>query len=668
MYFRLIFSILVFKISLAFGCPGCCEDDPDIVQFQFLEKKDNIFLQITQDLNYSATYNLMLWDYQDENKKKNIEEWKKVLLTKYSFEDIEAILYKRNKSIPQSEFSTNSSLKELAEYIKFVESQEKCADFDEYTPRPQLNTCEDLIPTVLDNLGRVNNKYIKLRYFYLALRLGHYNNTHEYLEDDTIDEETEKERIDFEPLHLYEEYKYLLAEYPDSIVNDWIQGIYAGALVKSGQKVQGVYEFSKLFDKVNKYLAFYNFYINTQKEFDELLSLAKNSDEKAIIYTLRALNSSSNIIEEIQNIQKIDKSSKWLSFLIYRELLKSLTFFNESYYGYSYLNFNKYNEEYLTFLKSLNNDDDYLVGLSLTYFNIYSKEFDEAKKVIGKLLIKYPKSNEIHNAYVVLNLMKVYDSKKIDEKAEDEIFKQIQAMKQLDENGYPTPIYRFTLYLLLDMYKNQGLDVDAALVGGLVNISLGNIDLKTFRKVEEFLNKPQTSKLKQHIQSTFNEKLKVDEEYFGQIYGNHKFALLFSNLKFKEALNTNIPYLNIKLEFNPFNAQIRGNNRSGKTNQITLKEFLEKIVTVEKVLEKDPKSTMDNFLYANAIYNLSHFGNNAKLTYDVGYYSGNYLDTTEKQDIQRNKLYTALRYYKNALKNTNNKELISNGKSEALTC
>jgi len=313
----------------------------------------------------------------------------------------------------------------------------------------------------------------------------------------------------------------------------------------------------------------------------------------------------------------------------------------------------EYDEKYFIFLKSLNKDDEYLVGLSLTYFNIYLEKFDEAKKIIDKLLIKYPKSNEMQNAYIVLNLINIHDKEKIDEKAEDEIFKQIKLMKQVDENGYPTPIYRFTLYLLLDMYKNRNLYVDAVLVHSLINSYLGHIDLKTFREVEEFLNNPQTSKLKQYIQNSLNEKLKK-EKFFSKNYNNTKFDLLLANFKFKEALDTNISYLNEKLEFNPFNAQIRGNNRSGKNNQITIKEFLEKIITVENVLEQDPKSTMDNFLYATAIYNLSYFGNNAKL---ISYYGSDGLYTAAGQDIQLNNLNMALSYYENALKNTNNKEL-----------
>ena len=41
---------------------------------------------------------------------------------------------------------------------------------------------------------------------------------------------------------------------------------------------------------------------------------------------------------------------------------------------------------------------------------------------------------------------------------------------------------------------------------------------------------------------------------------------------------------------------------------------LEKIIVIQNELEKNPKSPMDNYLFANALYNLSYFGNSNILT------------------------------------------------------
>jgi len=51
MFFRTLLVLLLFlKVSLV-GCAGCCNDDIDDIQFLFLDKRDNIFLKITQDFS-----------------------------------------------------------------------------------------------------------------------------------------------------------------------------------------------------------------------------------------------------------------------------------------------------------------------------------------------------------------------------------------------------------------------------------------------------------------------------------------------------------------------------------------------------------------------------------------------------------------------------------------
>ncbi|RBQ31120.1 hypothetical protein CRU92_08070 [Arcobacter sp. FW59] len=614
---RFLFSILFLKISL-FSCADYW--DPSSVQHLFLEKRDNIFLQISEDLNSSGIYNEVIYKYEIENKKTNIEELEKELNNRYSFEDIEKFLYKRQNL-------NNLRDKEFLEYIRFVELQEKCAISNYYNPRPE--NCGDLTKIALSHIEKVESNYLKLRYFYLGFRLAHFNNQ--------------------EPLKIYEKYKYLLDETKNSIVKDWVQGIYSGALVKSGKKVQGVYEFSKLFDgSINKHLSLYNFFhIKTQEEFDELLNLAKNSDEKTKMYALRALDNSSNIIEEMQNIQKIDKNSKWLDFLLFRELLKSQTYFNNIEYEYFQDEQqkdveNSFYKKYIEFLQNLQKDDKYLVDLSLVYFNIYVKDFSKAQEVMNRLTKTYPNSHEIKTASYILYLNSLT---KIDEKIENEIISKIDLL--IYENHSSNSIYEYTLENLQNLYKKQGLDFDEFLVRNALYSTLYEIDLKTFRTYEEFLEKPQTSKLKQFLQNRFKEQIKNGSSSFDTT----KVYLLINNLLFQEAVDTNLSILDTKIEFNPFNGLIRGNNRSGKTQQLSIKEFLEKIIVIKKELEKNPNSVMDNFLYANALYNLSYFGNSDRIT---TLYRSTYDIHTPK--MQEEKLNLAINHYNIALENSKDKE------------
>ena len=96
---------------------------------------------------------------------------------------------------------------------------------------------------------------------------------------------------------------------------------------------------------------------------------------------------------------------------------------------------------------------------------------------------------------------------------------------------------------------------------------------------------------------------------------------------------------------------IRGNNRSGKQDTMSVKEFLEKLLVIEKELEKNPKSPMDNYLFANVLYNVSYFGNsNILTTVHRSVYS--FTD----YDLQKEKIDKAIKHYTIALEESQEKE------------
>ena len=85
---------------------------------------------------------------------------------------------------------------------------------------------------------------------------------------------------------------------------------------------------------------------------------------------------------------------------------------------------------------------------------------------------------------------------------------------------------------------------------------------------------------------------------------------------------------------------------------MTIKLFLNKIIEIESILQKNPISAMDNFLYANALYNLSYFGNSDRAT--TTYRSVAYIHTPK---LQEEKLNLALKHYEIALNNSQDNEL-----------
>lgn len=613
----MIFKIVLLTISLSlslFSCGGGYWWNSEDVEFHFLDNKDNLYLQYSNDLSSASTYNDIIYKYSIKNKKENLKEWQVALENRFSIKELEDIIYKnRNQELILDE--------EFQEYLKFIKEQEYCVTYNPYINQ-DFTYCEDFIPIALNKIDNTKNSFLKQRYFYIALRLSHYK-------------DSTKNSLD-----IYNKYSYLLNN-SNSIVKDWIQGLYAGALVRNNEIAKGVYEFSKLFENsINSHLSFYNFkYITSEEYFNELLSYAKDDSEKTKMYAIRALNYNSNVLEEMKNIYNIDKNSKWLDFLIFRELLKSQTLHNT--YGSAYKDYENENSEYIDFLKNIDKDDRYLVDLSLVHFNIYFKKYEESKKILDRLLVEFPNKHELEVASYILYLNSL---KSIDSSIEDEIYKRVS---HFNENEFD--IYKYTLNTLSNLYKNQNQDFEKYLSDNFYYIEYKDLDLENFKKFEMFLETKQDTKLREFLQTKFKKMVAANKSSFDFA----KITVLINNLKFQEALDTNFEILDkTKVEFNPFNGLIRGNNRSGKKEPFTIREFLQRVIKIENELEKNPNSVMDNFLLANSLYNLSHFGNINRVT---TVYRSKYLVHTPK--LQEQKLNLAINYYEKALENSKDIEL-----------
>lgn len=613
----MIFKIVLLTISLSlslFSCGGGYWWNSEDVEFHFLDNKDNLYLQYSNDLSSASTYNDIIYKYSIKNKKENLKEWQVALENRFSIKELEDIIYKnRNQELILDE--------EFQEYLKFIKEQEYCVTYNPYINQ-DFTYCKDFIPIALNKIDNTKNSFLKQRYFYIALRLSHYK-------------DSTKNSLD-----IYNKYSYLLNN-SNSIVKDWIQGLYAGALVRNNEIAKGVYEFSKLFENsINSHLSFYNFkYITSEEYFNELLSYAKDDSEKTKMYAIRALNYNSNVLEEMKNIYNIDKNSKWLDFLIFRELLKSQTLHNT--YGSAYKDYENENSEYIDFLKNIDKDDRYLVDLSLVHFNIYFKKYEESKKILDRLLVEFPNKHELEVASYILYLNSL---KSIDSSIEDEIYKRVS---HFNENEFD--IYKYTLNTLSNLYKNQNQDFEKYLSDNFYYIEYKDLDLENFKKFEMFLETKQDTKLREFLQTKFKKMVTANKSSFDFA----KITVLINNLKFQEALDTNFEILDkTKVEFNPFNGLIRGNNRSGTKEPFTIREFLQRVIKIENELEKNPNSVMDNFLLANSLYNLSHFGNINRVT---TVYRSNYLVHTPK--LQEQKLNLAINYYEKALENSKDIEL-----------
>lgn len=618
-----ILTILTSINILLFACGGGW--DYSLKQFNFLEQRETPFSNYSDNLNYSRIYNDIHRKYQNTSKEINIQFWQKKLDSNLTKKEVEEIVY----NLKYLELVNNQNIKT---YLQFIKKQEINVTNDYYTNEELENIISDslLIQEALENISKVNESWLKVRYFYIALRLAHYSNN--------------------KALKIYEKYNYLLKNSDDILAKDWIHAIYAGALIKNKNIVKGVYEFSKLLDKerINWHLSFYNFHqIKSNEQWKELITLTKNNDEKIKLYTLRALHKNSNVIEELKNIYAIDKNSKWFDFLLFRQLSHSQHFFNQ----YEIIDRKFQTQAFIDYLNTIKKDDMYIVNLSLSYFNLYKNNIKISKNISKNLLERYPNNHEIKTLDYILTL---HSLKNIDLETENKIHKNMTnlILEHKHESNY---INDYTFVILEKLYKKQNNLFKAFLSKNINNLEQRNFNLKIMNQFKEFMSNKTESKMEEYLKKIYYDNKYIVKEnnkyYLSENLKKTNLKLLINNQKFEEALTVDSLYLNEKLHYNPFNVYIKGNNKEGKIEIYTLKEFLKKIVFIKKELDKKPKNPMNNYLYANVLYNLSYFGNSNIIT--TSYRSSNYFS---QKELELEKINKSIHFYKKAIKYSKIKE------------
>jgi len=621
MILRILLITLILKVSIFACADGWGYEHKDFV---FLEKRVLPFANFSEDLNSASTYNDILYKYNKEVKELNIKEWQDFLGKDFTKKEIEEFIYKR-------ENLEKIKNPEVLEYLNFVKEQEPYATSDYYYYKKysynkklfkDAKKPEELITIALAKLEKTNSLWLKQRYFYLAFRLAHFYKK--------------------QPLDIYNKYYAKLFKNSNTIIKDWVQGLYAGALIKNSNIVKGVYEFTKLFeeDTINWHLSFYNFHhIKTNKQWNELLSYAKDDEEKIKFFTLRALHKNANLIEELKNIESINVNSKWYDLLLYRALLDSQHYF-DNFQGYER---NFQSKKFIQYLTNVKKKNMHLVNLSLAYYNYFEKKPEKAKIYLSKII---DSKENIHEAEVLDYILYLDSIKNIDIKTENIIYKKMEHL--IKNHGKSNNIQVYTFKKLVNIFKEDKQNFKSFLSSQYQYREVDNFTLERFNKYEKFITSKKESKLQEYLAK------KLEKQNKDISLKNTEVKLLVNNLKFQEALNTKHKSLNTKVQFSPFNVHIKGNNRAGTQNQFTLKQILQKLVVIQKELKKNPNSPMDNYLYANALYNLSFAGNSDILTTV-------YRSTYSYKDIelQKQKLNDSIKYYKKAIQNAKNKEFKS---------
>lgn len=192
-------------------------------------------------------------------------------------------------------------------------------------PERVVDAMQRLIDAGRKAFMKTESHYIRLRYAYQLIRLAHYAKNYE------------------QALELYD---YLMPKTDNSpsIIEDWILGHKAGAMMALGRNVEASYLFSRIFDRSpsKRESAFRSFNIQTDEEWQQCLLLCEDDHERAMLYVLRANGVHSNLVEEMENIYALDPKNENLELLLLKEMQK----LEKDLLGYEFNDNKRHNKRY----------------------------------------------------------------------------------------------------------------------------------------------------------------------------------------------------------------------------------------------------------------------------------------------------------------------------------
>ena len=259
----------------------------------------------------------------------NLTEWRERFCNLVKMEDLKSIIYKANiedmrllKTAINSEAMALSSRLASNSFAQHLKSN-KCSETVDYLifakecephavqtdpwkpPKRNLAAMEALIKKGKREFRKTKSHYIKLRYAYQLVRLAHYMKDY-------------KQTLDL--------YDYLMPKIDNqpSILEYWIMGHKAGALMALGRNVEASYLYSLIFQNETgkRASAFRSFKINSDEEWRQCLLLCKDDHERATLYIIRANEEHSNTVEEMEHIYEYEPANENLELLLFKEIKK----------------------------------------------------------------------------------------------------------------------------------------------------------------------------------------------------------------------------------------------------------------------------------------------------------------------------------------------------------
>jgi len=624
----LLFSLLILLLAPTKISKGCGPYDYGFYGYSFLNPKiinlearyasyfagfEEVFKQLQPKTNVQEVDNITEWQerFCELSKKQDIHQ----IVYKTPIRQLQVLrmaMSKKKATIPAflatNTFGVqlfNSRCEEAVDYLIYAKKCEPHVIVSkgwETSPRDTVRM-EFLIKDGLRAFKKAKSHYFKLRYAYQLVRLAHYKKNYG------------------QTLELYD---YLLPKIDNdpSLVEYWIEGHRAGALMGVGRNVEAAYLYAKIFDKCpsKRETAFRSFNIKTDEEWIECLRLCQNDHERATLYALRASDPKSRLVDEMEEIYMLDKDNENLELLLVREMRR----LEKDLLG---LEFNK---------KKATNK---------RYHGIPRREAGERVLDLQNLVRGVVREGQIKNltlwriaeGYLELlagdNYAATRTLKRVQESVEDETLKeQMQAMLMVASlHGFESvdadaeklvakyrrsPLYKkypdfekFTNDKLQHVYKKQGLIGKSYLFTHKVKDLKYNPEMEVIDDLialcqKENRNKLEDALVKKEDGSTIESDLwDIEGTYYLSQYKLEKALETFRKIPRKDRDNY--------AHANPFREMINDciHCRVVDTASYNTVEILEKIVELDfQAKVEEEKSAAYFYNVGVALYNISYFG------------------------------------------------------------
>lgn len=611
----------------------------------------------------ASVYSGVQYEQHAAKKSYNLRVWKRFLNKPQ--DEVEAIVYRGELSADLSD--------EIKDYLQFVQLQQAIINPEPVwneTPAEKLqrqkkyrNDTNQAIASAETKLKATQSPFLRQRYVFLMIRLAHYSQQYA------------------RALQLYASHSKDINKLPNEVAQ-WIYSLRAGALKRTGKVAKAAYAFAKVFSNTRTIAmsSHLDFQIKTDAQWNDLMALCQNNDEKALMHYMRALKTNANSLQELTQLYQLAPNAVWVNTLLLRELEfvqfargdngnieKRLLIDDINRYDNVKLTPQKIErrKNYLNKLKKIvatirtekKRHDLFLVDYATLYLRLLSQQPVTVADVTA-FQQKYAHSKRTAYTTALAYFVYLENLQSIDKNSEQTIANYLAKIKpQIEAEAWNTgwvqnDVMDYTYSKLAPLYvksKQQGkayiarnkgrIDPDQILVG-----ELRDLNALAQQSNPHFLTQQMTESLHQLIKGDKYTKGSTVTEMIARKYlaagliaeAKEKLATLPSNSIVKKTV------------YNPFTTSKSGNNRIKSTSK-SLSEFIDTMLILQQQIATQPNDANAHFLLATAYYNMTWFGNSPML---VSYYRSTYQWSEGNIDFTN-----AKKHYELALQYADNREL-----------